>query len=116
MVAPPIGSLSVTLWLSQAKDVGWWWNSQSEFEIAAQYASGGILFYTASFAALETGAWLVMVLALQAIKRFEEEREKRQQNLIALGAEAERQRQETGESLDEAIKRLQTEGWKPSQP
>jgi K+ transporter len=122
MVATPIGSLLVTLWLSQANEVGWWWNSKSEFEVAAKFASGGILFYTASFAALETGVWFAMVLAFEVIKKYEADRERRRQEReqqrqadIALGAEAERQRQETGESLDEAVARLQAEGWQSAQ-
>ena len=118
MVATPIGSLLVTLWLSQAKDVGWWWNSPSEVEVAAEFSSAGILFYTAAFAALETGV-MSMVLAYHVMKKFEADREKRRQELInqgvALGAEAERQRQETGESLEQAIERLKAEGWRPPQ-
>ena len=114
MVATPIGSLLVTLWFSQTKDVGWWWNSPSEFEVAATFASAGILFDTASFAALET-AVMLMVLAFQVIKKFEADREKRRQKHIALGAEAERQRQKTGESLEQAVERLLAENWQPSQ-
>ena len=134
MVATPIGSLLATLWLSQADDVGWWWNSPSEIETAAKFASAGILFYTAAFAALETGV-MFMVLAYHVMKKFEADREKRRQELInqgmasgmalgeasgmalgiALGAEAERQRQETGESLEQAIERLRSEGWQPPQ-
>ena len=67
-----------------------------------------------------------MVLAFEVIKKYEADRERRRQEReqqrqadmvlgIALGAEAERQRQETGESLDEAVARLQAEGWPPAQ-
>ena len=122
MAAAPIGSLLVTLWLSQAKDVGWWWNSQAEIEIAAAFASAGILFYTASFAALETGV-MVMVLAYHVMKKFEADIEKRRQeqiekgttNGIALALEADRRRQGTGESLEQAIAKLREEGWQPPQ-
>jgi hypothetical protein len=117
MVATPIGSLLVTLWLSQAQGVGWWWNSRSELEVAATFASVGILFYTVSFAVLEIGLMVIMVLALQVIKRYEEGREKRQQELIdkgvALALEAERRRQGTGDSLEQAIEKLRAEGWQP---
>ena len=118
MVAAPIGSLLVTLWLSQAKDVGWWWNSQAEIEVAAAFASAGILFYTASFAALETGV-MVMVLAYQVMKKFEADRERRRQEQIekgiAFALEADRRRQGTGESLEQAIAKLREEGWQPPQ-
>ena len=135
MAATPIGSLLVTLWLSQAEGVGWWWNSQAEFAVAASFASGGILFYTASFAALETGVWLLMVLALHAIRNYEakkrkeeeerqererkreEERRQRDQEMQAIGAamwrEAERQSEESGESPEEIFKRLQSMNWQP---
>ena len=123
-----MGSLLVTLWLSQAEGVGWWWNSQAEFAVAARYASGGILFYTASFAALETGVWLLMVLALRAIENYEarklkreqERRQREQEQALenqAIGAamwrEAERQSEESGESPEEIFKRLQSENWRP---
>ena len=128
MAATPIGSLLVTLWLSQAEGVGWWWNSQAELEVAVKFASGGILFYTASFAALETGVWLLMVLALYAIENYEarkrkreRERQERQRQLDlenqAIGAamwrEAERQSKESGESPEEIFKRLQSANWRP---
>ena len=135
MAATPIGSLLVTLWLSQAEGVGWWWNSQAELEVAARYASGGILFYTASFAALETGVWLLMVLALRAIENYEARKRKREQEMRerelareremqerdremqAIGAamwrEAERQSEESGESPEEIFQRLQSIKWRP---
>ena len=108
-IATPIGSLLVTLWLSQGEGVGRWWNSQSEFEVAATFASAGILFYTASVAALESGVVLV-VLGLQIKEYFEN---KQLDKGAVIGAEAERQRQETGETFAEAYKRLKKEGWKP---
>lgn len=85
LVATPFGSLLFTLSLSQAKNVGWWWNSQAEYEVAAKFASIGVLFYTASFAALETGVWLAMVLALQALRKFDRDRAKREQGLRSEG-------------------------------
>ena len=115
-IATPIGSVLVTLWLSQAESVGWWWNSQSEFEIAARFASGGILFYTASIAALESGVWL-MVLGLQLYRKFEQDRGKRQRELRILGAamwrEAERISSQSGEPTEEIFKRLNAENWQP---
>ena len=124
MAATPIGSLLVTLWFSQAEGVGWWWNSQAEFEVAARFASGGILFYTASFAALETGVWLLMVLALYALRSYEAKKREREQQMRerelamqAIGAamwrEAERQSEESGESPEEVFKRLQSTNWRP---
>ena len=119
MAATPIGSLLVTLWLSQIDNVGWWWNSQEEFEVAATFASAGILFYTASFATLETGLWFIMVLALQALKKYEEDRAKRRQKLRNDGSvmwqEAERLNKETGEPVEEIFKRLNNENWQPAQ-
>ena len=119
MVATPIGSLLVTLWLSQSKGVGRWWNSQAEFEIAASFASLGILFYTASFAALETGVWLLMVLAYEALKKYERDRSKRRQELrkegLAMWQEAERLSKETGEPAVEIFNRLNMEDWRPAQ-
>ena len=58
---------------------------------------------------------MLMVLAFQVLKKFEEDREKRRQRHIALGAEAERQRQKTGESLEQAVERLLAEDWQPPQ-
>ena len=124
MAATPIGSLLVTLWLSQAEGVGWWWNSQAEFAVAARYASGGILFYTASFAALETGVWLLMVLALYALRSYQEKKRERERELLereheiqaagaAMWREAVRQSKESGESPEEIFKRLQSTNWRP---
>ena len=113
MAATPIGYTLVTLRLSQVENVGWWWNSPSEFEVAAKFASGGILFYSASFAALETGVWLTMVLAFYALQKYERERDKRRQALIALGIEAQRRSQDTGEPVEDIVKELQAEDWKP---
>ena len=117
MAATPIGSVLVTLWLSQAADVGLWWNLQAEFEVAARFASGGILFYTASFAALETGVWLLMVLALYALRSYEAKKRERELEMQAIGAamwrEAQRQSEESGESPEEIFKRLQSINWRP---
>ena len=46
----------------------------------------GVLFYTASFAALETGVWLVMVLALYALEAFDRRRAERDQKMRFEGA------------------------------
>ena len=112
-----MGSLLATLWLSQVENMGWWWNSQGELEVAATFASGGILFYTASFAALETGVWLLMVLALRAIENYEARKRKRELEMQAIGAaiwrEAQRQSDESGESPEEIFKRLQSINWRP---
>ena len=112
MVATPLGSLLLTLWLSQVENVGWFWNSQAEFEVAAKFASGGILFYTASFAALETGV-IIVVLGLQIYKKFEEDRDKRRREQLERGAalalEAQRLSQETGEPYEEILRKLISE-------
>ena len=116
MVAAPLGSLLLTLWLSQVENVGWFWNSQAEFEVAAKFASGGILFYTASFAALESGV-IIVVLGLQMYKKFEEDREKRRREQLQRGAtvllEAQRRSKETGESVEVIFDRLLDENWQP---
>lgn len=78
----PIGSGLVTLWLSQGEGAGWLWNSQAEFGVAAKFASAGILFYTGSFAILEAGVWLLMVLALKALEGYEKRKERRQQDSL----------------------------------
>ena len=119
MAATPIGSTLLTLWLSQAECVGWWWNSQAEFEVAARFASAGILFYTASFASLETGVWIIMVLALRAIESYEARKEKRRQADAARGAamwrEAERLSEESGEPAETIFERLNKKNWQPPQ-
>ena len=60
-----------------------------------------------------------MVLAYQVIKKFEEDREKRRQEQIdkgiALALEAERRRQGTEDSLEQAIEKLRAEDWQPPQ-
>ena len=73
----PVGSGLVVLWLSQAENVGWIWNSQAEFAVASRYSSVGILFYTGIFAILEVGVWLSMVLALKALEGYERRKEQR---------------------------------------
>ena len=129
LVAAPIGSLLFTLSLSQTGNVGWWLNSRADYEVAAEFASLGVLFYAASFAALETGVWLVMVLALQALRKFDRDRAKRDEELRSEGmavamrlvdelgleaarvvierADSERMR---GETWEQAIERLRQEG------
>jgi hypothetical protein len=115
-IAIPIGSLLATLGLSQTKNVDWWWNSSEELSVAAEFASIGILFYTAFFAVLEavvwSGVWLV-VLGLQVWKNYEERRAKRVRELAALGVEAERQRKISGEAWEQAVERLRKDGWRP---
>ena len=129
LVAAPFGSLLFTLSLSQAGNVGWWLNSRADYEVAAEFASLGVLFYTASFAALETGVWLVMVLALYALEAFDRRRAERDQEVRSeaavvtvrlvrdLGTEAalaliERAEDERmrGETWKQAIERLKQEG------
>ncbi len=125
LVAVPFGSLLITLYLSQAGNVGWWLNSRADYKVAAEFASLGFIIYAASFAALETGVWLVMVLALQALKKFDRDRAERDQELRSEGvrlvrelgleeaealmerADKERMR---GETWKQAIERLRQEG------
>ena len=113
MLATPLGSVLLTLWLSQVENAGWFWNSQADFEVAAKFASGGILFYTASFAALETGVWLLMVLALKALENYEKRKRQRQREQLERGAalalEAQRLSQETGEPYEEILRKLISE-------
>lgn len=90
--------------------MGLWWNSPEEFRVAAQFASGGVLFYTASFAALETGVMLV-VLAWKVKEYFDN---KQLDKGAAMWREAERQSQTTKESVDDAYERLKAEGWRPA--
>ena len=117
MVATPLGSLLLTLWLSQVENVGWFWNSQAEFEVAARFASGGILFYTASFAAVETGVWLLMVLALRALENYEKRKKQREREQQKRGAatllEAQKMSKETGEAVEVIFNRLLDENWQP---
>ena len=71
----------------------------------------------ASFAALETGVWLLMVLALYALKSYEAKKRERELEMQAIGAamwrEAQRQSEESGESPEEIFKRLQSTNWRP---
>ena len=78
----PIGSGLIALWLSQADNVGWFWNSRAEFAVAGKFASVGILFYTGIFAILEIGVWLAMVLALEALRNYERRKEQRRQERV----------------------------------
>ena len=68
-VATPIGSLLVTFGLSQTESVGWW-GSAAELNIAADFASLGVLFYTATFALLEVVV-IIMVLAWKMKEYFD---------------------------------------------
>ena len=103
----------LTLWLSQVENVGWVWNSQADFEVAAKFASGGILFYTASFAALETGVWLLMVLALKALENYDKRKQQRQREQIEKGAalalEAQHISKETGAPYEDILRKLISE-------
>ena len=108
-IATPICSLLVTLWLSQSKGVGRWWNTQADFEAAAIFASAGILFYTASFAALELGV-MILVLAWKVKEYFDK---KLRDEGIKLALEANRQKRDD-ESLEQAIERLKADKWKPT--
>ena len=125
LVAVPFGSLLFTLYLSQAGDVGWWLNSRADYEVAAGFASLGFILYTASFAALETGVWLVMVLALYALEAFDRRRAKRDQEVRSevmrlvreLGVEEARilidragNERMRGETWQQTIERLKQEG------
>ena len=82
----------------------------------ANLASGGFLFYTASFAAFESGV-IILVLAWQVKEYFHKKSDERDKALLnrgaAIGAEADRQRQDTGETREQAIARLIIEGWEP---
>ena len=115
LVAVPFGSLLFTLYLSQAGNVGWWLNSRADYEVAAEFASLGFILYAASFAALETGVWLVMVLALYALEAFDRRRAKRDQEL---GFETVRLVRELGLEEAEALieragkERMRGETWK----
>ena len=80
-VMTPIGSGLIALWLSQAENVGWFWNSQAEFEVASRFSSVGILFYTGIFAIFEIGVWLSMVLALKALEGYERRKEQRRMEM-----------------------------------
>ena len=106
----PIGSGLVALWLSQGENVGWLWNSQADYEVAAKFVSVGILFYTGTFAILETGVWLIMVLALKALQDYDRRKEQRRREQLEKGAalslEAQRRSQETGEPYEEILRRL----------
>ena len=61
---------------------------------------------------------LAMAVAGKLIDEFyerEKRRKEREEFLIALGAEAERRRGETGASLEEAVAQLMAENWRPPQ-
>ena len=114
-VATPIGSMAVTLGLSQSKDVGVW-----DLEVVANFASAGILFYTASFAALEAGAGFIMVLAFHALEWYEAKKKKRQQDMrgevTAMWQEAQRMSKETGEAAEIIFfEKLNSPDWQPTE-
>ena len=79
-------------------------------KLASEFASVGVLIYTASFAALEAGVWTSMVLAWRTIEYL---RKQRLEQGIALGAEAQRRSQATGRPFEEVLKELRKSGWKP---
>ena len=85
--------------------------------MAARFASGGILFYTASFAALETGVWVSMVLALKALQDYDRRKEQRRREQLrkagAVALEAINRSKETGEPVEVIIERLIDENWQP---
>ena len=113
----PVGSGLIALWLSQGDDVGWLWNSQSEFEVAAKFASVGILFYTGAFAILEAGVLTIMVLALKALESYEKRKEQRRREHLKRAAqlllEAHRRNKETGEPVEAIFEQLLDENWQP---
>ncbi len=80
-IAAPIGSLLVTLGLSQIESVGWWWNSWNELEVAASFASIGVLFYTASFASLEMVV-ILMVLGWKVKEYFSKKEKEANKELL----------------------------------
>ena len=113
----PVGSGLIALWLSQGKGVGWFWNSQAEYEVAAEFASVGILFYTGAFAILEAGVLILMVLALKALESYEKRKEQRRREQLKRAAqlllEAHRRSKETGESVEAIFEQLLDENWQP---
>ena len=80
-------------------------------KLASEFASVGVLIYTASFAVLEAGVWASMVLAWRTIEYL---RKQRLEEGIALGAEAQRRSQATGRPFEEVLKELRETGWKPA--
>ena len=113
----PIGSGLVALWLSQGENVGWFWNSQADYGVAAKFASAGILFYTGTFAILEMGVWISMVLALKALQDYDRRKEQRRREQLRrageLALEGIRRSRETGEPVEAIIERLIDESWQP---
>ena len=110
----------MALWLSQGENVGWLWNSQADYGVAAKYASVGILFYTGTFAVLESGVWIFMVLALKALQDYDRRKEQRRREQLRrageLALEGIRRSKETGEPVEAIIERLFDEGWQPEKP
>ena len=130
IVATPIGSTVVTYLMSGASlnDI---WNTREEFKAAAELAPLGILIHTALAALLEATVMIMVLgfaLAGQVYEDYKERQAKREaqrkeyidslkdqgrEEAIALALEADRQRKETGEELEEAMERLTREGWQP---
>jgi hypothetical protein len=114
-VATPVGSLLTTLLLSESECAGWCLTSQAEVELASGFASAGILIYTASFAALETGVMLV-VLAWKVKEFFDSKAIERFDEAVAMGIEAQRRSQTTGQPVEEVLREMKAAGWKPVKP
>ncbi len=121
IIATPIGSLVLTYLLSGAS-LSNIWDTKQEFESAAKLAPIGILIYTALAAMLEVLV-ITMVLGFAIAGKFWEDHKARQKAFAdallaegaALGREAERRSQATGEPYEEVLKRLRDEGWTPPQ-
>ena len=117
IIATPIGSLIIIYLMSGASPTNIW-NTKQELESAATFAPLGILIYTALAAMLEVLV-IAMVLGFAVAGKFWEDHKARQKAYAdalraegaALALEAERQRQDTGETFEEAFERLQSEGW-----
>ena len=114
-VATPVGSLLTTLLLSESECAGWCLTSQAEVELASRFASVGILIYTASFAALETGVMLV-VLAWKVKEFFDSKAIERFDEAVAMGIEAQRRSQATGQPVEEVLREMRAAGWKSVKP
>ena len=91
-------------------------------KLASEYASVGVLIYTASFAVLEAGVWTSMVLAWRTIEYLKKKRLEEGKALglelgltlgLELGAEAHRRSQATGQPFEEVLEELKKTGWKP---
>ena len=56
---------------------------------------------------------MIMVLALRALESYEARKREREQAWIALGIEAQRRSQATGKPVEEILKQLKAENWRP---